>query len=115
MWWELLLEMSLLSLMGVGYYFFQKRRYLKWLKNEPQVLAKDLFVFLLEEKAIPESTELSNLLIGLEDYLEQRRPSWPIEELKNLHTSLPSTIDSKAHKKLTMALDLAQKLYSSQP
>ncbi|GEM_PF-6736867 len=81
-WWQILGEMALLSLLGVGYYFFQKKRYLRWLKEEPQVVAKDLFLYLNDEKNIPDSNELAALLISLEDFLEQRRDSWPMQELE---------------------------------
>lgn len=106
-------EMALLSLLGVGYYFFQKRRYLRWLKEEPQVLAKDLFLYLNAEEQIPDSSELSTLLSSLEDYLEQRRESWPVEELKKFHASLPQTIPSNILKQLNQTQELVLKLYDS--
>jgi hypothetical protein len=111
-WWELLAEMALLSLLGVGYYYFQKRRYLRWLKEDPQILAKDLFVFLNAEEAIPNSSELSTLLASLEDFLEQRRTNWPVEELKKFHASVPQTLPSDITKKLDQAFELALKLFA---
>lgn len=111
-WWQLLGEIALLSLLGVGYYYFQKRRYLRWLKEEPQLLAKDLFLFLNAEERIPNSNELTTLLSSLEDFLEQRRATWPIEELKKFHSSIPQDLPSDITKKLGQANELVLKLFA---
>ncbi len=111
-WWQLLGELALLSLLGVGYYFFQKRRYLRWLKEEPQLLAKDLFLYLNSEEQVPDSVELSDLMVALEDFLEQRRDTWPIDELKKFHASIPSTVPSIVVKKLDQAQELVLQSYS---
>jgi len=111
-WWQLLLEMAVLSLLGIGYYYFQKYRYLRWLKQEPQILAKDLFIYLNAEETIPESKDLEKILVSLEDFLEQRRSTWPLEELKNFAASLPATLPTNITRKIKEARDIAIKLYS---
>lgn len=110
-WWQILGEMALLSLLGVGYYFFQKNRYLRWLREEPQVVAKDLFLYLNAEEGIPNSDELANLLRSLEDFLEQRRDTWPTQELEIFYSSLPTSIPSNIMKKITSSKELINSLF----
>lgn len=112
-WWELLLEMSLLSALGIGYYYFQKHRYLKWLRLEPQVLAQDLFNYLNGETRIPDSAELTSILLSLEDFLEQRRTTWPVEEFQKFNSSL-TNMPSDISKKMNQTQDLIGQLYANQ-
>jgi hypothetical protein len=84
---NILLELGLFVLLGVLYYFYQKRKIVHYEENKsPLIMGFILQSCLTEKSDIPEA-ELDSLIESLDDYLHNKSPNPPIALLKHFMSS----------------------------
>jgi hypothetical protein len=77
-WTNFILELVLLTILGVLYYFYQKRKMLRYEENKvPLVMGFILQACLTEKKDTPEP-ELDTLIESLDDYLQNKTMHPPL-------------------------------------
>lgn len=81
------LEIGFLSLLGVAYYFFQKRKILSYEENKIPLLMNFLLQSCLSEKTESPQPELDSVIEALDDYLNLKTHTPPTLELSKFATS----------------------------
>jgi hypothetical protein len=83
----LFFELSTFALLGVLYYFYQKRKILKYDEQKAPLICGPLLQACLIERDLGSSPELDAAIIGLDDFLHNKFPQPPIALLKILSSS----------------------------
>jgi len=78
---NLLLEILLLVALGLMYYFYQRKKILKFEKNKIPMTMGWLIQSCLMEKGESENPELDKIIILIDDYLHNKTDKPPIKEL----------------------------------
>ncbi len=84
---NLLIEISLLIILGLLYYFYQKRKILTFEKNKIPLTMNWLIQSCLMEKGDSQNPELDNIIILIDDYLNNKTDKPPIQELMDFEAS----------------------------
>lgn len=93
-WQNLLFEIALLILLGILYYFYQKKKILKADENRiPYILEFVLQACLAEKEE--DQAELDKLIEEIDDYLQNKNDIVPIQVMKNFKESTYCNPDLK--------------------
>jgi hypothetical protein len=76
------LEIGLFSLLGVLYYFYQKRKILKYEENKTPLVISFILQSCLSEKLDTAQPELDHVIEALDDFLKQESSHPPVSLLK---------------------------------
>jgi hypothetical protein len=82
LWFNFAIEIGFLSLLGILYYFYQKRRLIKFEENKIPLVMNFIFQSCLAEKKDFAQPELDQLIEALDDFLKDKTTSPPIPLLK---------------------------------
>jgi hypothetical protein len=82
LWFNFALEIGFLSLLGVLYYFWQKRRILKYEENKTPLVMNFLLEACLSEKNEKDQPKLDKIIEALDDYVTQKSSHAPLALLK---------------------------------
>lgn len=77
------LEIGFLSLLGVLYYFYQKRKILKFEDNTLPIVMNYILKTCLSEKEDKPQPALDQVIEALDDFLNEKNSTPPITILKN--------------------------------
>lgn len=80
---NLLYEMLLFSLLGVLYYFYQKKKILSYEENKGPLIMGYILQSCLSVRGENPDRDLDPLIESLDDYLHNKSPSPPTELLSN--------------------------------
>ena len=83
LWFNFAIEIGFLSLLGILYYFYQKRRLIKFEENKIPLVMNFIFQSCLAEKKDFAQPELDQLIEALDDFLKDKTTSPPISLLKS--------------------------------
>lgn len=86
-WLDFALEIGLFSLLGMLYYFYQKRKILKYEENKTPMVMNFIMQSCLSEKLEEAQPELDSVIEALDDYLNQTSASPPLALLKHFVTT----------------------------
>lgn len=78
---NLLYEMLLFSLLGVLYYFYQKKKILSYEENKGSLIMGYILQSCLSVRGETPDTELDPVIESLDDYLHNKTPSPPTAQL----------------------------------
>lgn len=82
LWFNFALEIGFLSFLGVLYYFWQKRRILKYEENKTPLVMNFLLEACLSEKNETAQPELDQVIEALDDYITKKNTLAPLLLLK---------------------------------
>jgi hypothetical protein len=75
---SILLELALLSLLGVLYYYYQKKKLLDYEKNKVPLIMGHLLQSCMVERGDHANAPLDAVIEALDDYLQNKSPQPPI-------------------------------------
>jgi hypothetical protein len=81
-WENILLEIGLFTLLGVLYYFYQKRKIINYEQNKGPLIMGMILQSCLSEKNDEPQPQLDTLIESLDDYLHNRISNPPFVLLK---------------------------------
>jgi hypothetical protein len=87
MWLNFALEIGLFSLLGLLYYFYQKRKIIQYEENKTPLVMNFIMQTCLSEKLDMAQPELDQLIESLDDFLNNSLPHPPIDNLKKFALS----------------------------
>jgi hypothetical protein len=76
------IEIGFLGLLGIIYYFYEKRKLLHYEKNKGPLVANFILQACLAEKNDQPQPELDALILLLDDFINQSKSDFPVEQLK---------------------------------
>ncbi len=82
------IEIGFLGLLGIIYYFYEKRKLLNYEKNKIPLVANFILQACLTEKSEQPQPELDSLILTLDDFLKETNPTFPAPQLKEFAHSL---------------------------
>lgn len=84
-WLNILIEIGFFSLLGLLYYFYQKKKILQYENNKGLTIASYILQSCLSEKNDQETPdqELDAIILALDDYLQEKAPQFPLPLLKH--------------------------------
>ena len=82
-WQNLLIELALFTLLGVLYYFYQKKKILQYEKDKGPIVAGHILQCCLMEREDESNSELDGIISALDDYLHNRAQTLPTALLKH--------------------------------
>ena len=88
LWFNFALEIGFLSFLGVLYYFWQKRRIIRYEENKTPIVMNFLMQACLSEKTESPQPELDQVIEVLDDYLTQKNALPPLLILKKFAASV---------------------------
>lgn len=94
-WMNFALEIGFLSLLGVLYYFYQKRKIIRYEENKTPMVMGYLLQLCLSEKTEGPQPKLDTLIEALDDFLNQKTPQAPVALLKTFADSQECPKDLK--------------------
>ena len=77
------LEIGLFSLLGILYYFYQKRKILRYEENKTPLVMNFIMQSCLSEKLEKAQPELDSVIEALDDFLNNTSPNPPVALLKS--------------------------------
>lgn len=83
----LFIELMALAVLGLGYYFWQKRRILSFEKDKEAIVAAPLLQACLIEQDLKSFKLLDNFILALDDYLHGKTNYFPVVLAKELMAS----------------------------
>lgn len=86
-WLNIAIEIALFTLLGVLYYFYQKRKIIGYEENKKPALMGYLIQACLSEKGEHPEAELDHVIEALDDFLHGKSAQPPIALLKMYATS----------------------------
>lgn len=86
-WLNFALEIGLFSLLGVMYYFYQKRKIIQYEENKTPMVMGMLLQSCLSEKNETPQPMLDSVIEALDDFLNQKTTFAPVALLKNFSQS----------------------------
>lgn len=91
MWLNFTLEIALFSFLGILYYFYQKRKILRYEENKTPLVMNFLLQTCLSEKLETSQPQLDKVIEALDDYLKDTETKPPLALLKSFaHSSVCS-------------------------
>jgi hypothetical protein len=87
LWFNFALEIGFLSFLGVLYYFWQKRRIIRYEENKTPIVMNFLLQACLSEKTEAAQPELDHVIEALDDYLNKKSATAPLVLLKHFAAS----------------------------
>lgn len=81
-WQNILLEIGLFIFLGILYYYYQKRKIVKYEENKTPIVMGFIMQSCLSEKREETQPELDAMIESLDDYLHNRSAHPPIALLK---------------------------------
>ena len=87
-WLNFAFEIGFFSLLGILYYFFQKRKIVRYEENKVPLVINFLMQNCLSEKLDESQPQLDRLIETLDDYLNHKLPTPPLSMLRDF-TQLP--------------------------
>lgn len=99
LWFNFALEIGFLSFLGVLYYFWQKRRIIRYEENKTPIVMNFLMQACLSEKTEEPQPEMDRVIEALDDYLNKKSPDAPLALLKHFATT------AECPKELSHAID----------
>ena len=101
-WMNFALEIGFLSLLGVLYYFYQKRKLITYEENKTPLVMNFLLQSCLAEKKDFGQPELDQLIEALDDFLNKKATTPPIDLLKKYAQSsdCPASLKEAIHETL---------------
>ncbi|HXH76428.1 MAG TPA: hypothetical protein VNJ08_15760 [Bacteriovoracaceae bacterium] len=95
-WGNFIIEIGLFTFLGVLYYFYQKRKIIKFEENKgPMVMGYILHACLAERGESPHA-ELDAIIEAIDEYLHNRTPHPPTALLKHFASSEKCSPELKA-------------------
>lgn len=82
MWLNFALEIGLFSLLGVLYYFYQKRKILRYEENKTPLVMNFILQTCLSEKLDTAQPELDLIIVALDDFLKDNSAPPPVALLR---------------------------------
>lgn len=82
-WGNFLIEIGIFSLLGVLYYFYQRRKILHYENNKGSIVMGMILQSCLAEREEVPSSELDALITALDDYLHNRVSNPPVTLLNH--------------------------------
>lgn len=82
-WLKLVLEISFLALLGVLYYFYQKKKLLGFDQDKIHIIMEVILNSCLNEKNEYPQPELDRLIETIDDYLKGLTPSPPLDQIRH--------------------------------
>jgi hypothetical protein len=95
-WINFAVEIGFLSLLGVLYYFYQKKKIINLEENKPSMIINFILQSCLAEKTEVPQPELDSLILELDDFLNKNTPQPPFTSLKNFSKSSSCSAELKA-------------------
>jgi hypothetical protein len=95
-WMNFAVEIGFLSLLGVLYYFYQKKRIIRQEENKPFMIINFILQSCLAEKTELPQPELDSLIIAMDDFLNNKTSHPPLDSLKSFTQSPSCSSDLKA-------------------
>ena len=86
-WLNFALEIGLFSLLGVMYYFYQKRKIIRYEENKTPMVMGMLLQSCLSEKNETSQPMLDSVIEALDDFLNQKTNAAPVALLKTFAQS----------------------------
>ncbi len=86
-WQNLLFEIALLTILGILYYFYQKKKILKADENRIPFILEFVLQACLAEKKEEEEAELMRLIEEIDDFLQNKTSLLPIQSMKTYKES----------------------------
>jgi hypothetical protein len=86
-WMNFAVEIGFLSLLGILYYFYQKKRIIRQEDNKPLMIINFILQACLAEKTEHPQPELDSLIIALDDFLNNKTSHPPVDLLKSFSQS----------------------------
>jgi hypothetical protein len=77
-WFNIMLEIGLLILLGVLYYFYQRKKILSYEADKGPLLMGYILQCCLSERGDTPSADLDPVIEALDDYLHNRTPTPPV-------------------------------------
>jgi hypothetical protein len=96
-WFNFTLEIAFLSLLGVIYYFWQKRKIIRYEENKIPLVMNFLLQACLNQKQEKAEPELDELILAIDDYLKHPETPPPIILLKNFCHSKVCSHELRQH------------------
>lgn len=87
LWFNFALEIGFLSFLGVLYYFWQKRRIIRYEENKTPIVMNFLLQACLSEKTEDAQPELDGLIEALDDFNNKKTTIAPLALLKHFAAS----------------------------
>lgn len=81
-WFNFALEIGLFSFLGILYYFYQKRRIIKYEENKTPLVMNFILHTCLSEKLDISQPELDKIIEALDDFLKDTSHHPPVALLK---------------------------------
>ena len=81
------IEITVLSLLGIAYYFYQKRKILHYEKNKIPMIISHLLQSCLAEKNDDPAPQLDAVIESIDDFLNQKSSLPPLKQLKSFSAS----------------------------
>ncbi|MBA2405267.1 MAG: hypothetical protein H0V66_10890 [Bdellovibrionales bacterium] len=82
-WFNFALEIGFFSFLGVLYYFYQKRKLIRYEENKTPMVMTFILQTCLSEKLDQPQPELDQVIEAVDDFLNQKSASPPLALLKN--------------------------------
>ncbi len=92
-WQNFLLEIALFTALGILYYFYQKRRLIRYEDTKVPLVMGFVLQACLAEKTDEPQPVLDGVIEALDDYLQQRAPEPPLALLRAFLTSPECTTE----------------------
>jgi hypothetical protein len=83
-WTNFLIEIALFTFLGVLYYFYQRRKIIKYEENKGPMIAGQLLQACLTERGEEPDPELDPLIEALDDYIHGKAQTPPVALMKHL-------------------------------
>ena len=83
LWLNFAVEIGFLSFLGVLYYFWQKRRIIRYEENKTPIVMNFLMQACLQEKTEEAQPQLDKVIEALDDYLNKKSATAPVVLLKH--------------------------------
>lgn len=94
-WLNFALEIGLFSLLGVMYYFYQKRKIIQYEENKTPMVMGMLLQSCLSEKNETSQPMLDSVIEALDDFLNQKTKTAPVALLKTYAQSPDCPVELK--------------------
>jgi hypothetical protein len=95
-WMNFALELSLFSLLGVLYYFYQKRKIVQYEANKTPLVMNYILQACLTERGDHSHSKLDHLIEALDDYLQDKLKSPPLILLQHFSQSADCSSELKS-------------------
>lgn len=91
-WQNILVELIILVALGLGYYFFQRNRILRFEANRiPYLYSQMLQILLVHKDESIQQPHLDSLIIKIDDFVNQTTDLEPKDEMKSFLNSAECT------------------------